>query len=483
MSRFANSKALQPPAAVRAAPSVEPVRPPVLVVSPSLATADLLSNPDEGNSLRRLGVFLLLAYGFVRFSFLSEIANHITNSRPFFVMALGIPTAALMLISGGLRRTFRARPAYFIAGLMFWLALVIPFSFWRGGSLQILLPAFETEFSMLFLLAGLLITAREVNWFLSVLALSGAFLVLASFYYGTEDFGRFGFSFGTMQNANDYGTHLLLLSPFLVLVSLNSSSSFLRFSAASFALLGSYLVLKTGSRGALLALFAMIVFFFLKTTMAQRAVIVATLVILGLIMLFAIPRVTLQRYLTLVDSSVDRQADSSYEMERGGRLFGVQKISAVEQPHAYRDAPVLRGWSRYVRCERCRSPPGAGEAGNVALDAQLLHGDFERVWYSWFPAIYGGTRIYLLAVDVDLRARAKRDPRFARVRNTAFCMMLSILGFSICIFFASMSYRYYLPSLVGLTVAFAAAAQREMNNTSPARPVLSKLPWAPRTTR
>ena len=53
------------------------------------------------------------------------------------------------------------------------------------------------------------------------------------------------------------------------------------------------------------------------------------------------------------------------------------------------------------------------------------------------------------------------------IRNTAFCMMVSILGFCISIFFSAISYRYYLPSLVGLTIAFSAAAQREMNSVFP----------------
>src|SRR5665213_3646577 len=181
-----------------------------------------------------------------------------TDARPYLVLALGLPTTALMLISGGMRRTFRARPAYYVTGLMLWLILAVPFSFWRGGSTKVLLQAFETEFSMLFLLAGLLLTLKDVNRFLSTLAFAGTFIILASFYFGSEYFGRFGFSFGTLENANDYATHLLLLIPFLVLMILNSSSPLLRYPAGISALLGIYFVLKTGSRGALLAVFAML---------------------------------------------------------------------------------------------------------------------------------------------------------------------------------------------------------------------------------
>ena len=290
MSRFANVKALETPASpAKATSSVRPVKHPVPVVTPPSPATDESWDPDRENALRRLGVWLMLAYGFVRFSFLSDIVSHMTDARPYLVMALGVPTMALMLISGGIRRTFRARPAYYMAGLMLWLILAVPFSFWKGGSIQVLLQAFETEFSMLFLLAGLLLTLKDVNRFLSMLALAGSFLILASFYFGSEYFGRFGFSFGTLENANDYATHLLLLIPFLVLVILNSSSPLLRYPAGISALLGIYFVLKTGSRGALLAVFAMLGFAFLKSTMVQRASIALTVVILGVVVLFAIP--------------------------------------------------------------------------------------------------------------------------------------------------------------------------------------------------
>jgi hypothetical protein len=61
-------------------------------------------------------------------------------------------------------------------------------------------------------------------------------------------------------------------------------------------------------------------------------------------------------------------------------------------------------------------------------------------------------------------------------------MMVSFVGFCISIFFSSISYRYYLPSLVGLTIAFSAAAQREMNSIGPRSVLRSTLPWPPRTT-
>ena len=45
----------------------------------------------------------------------------------------------------------------------------------------------------------------------------------------------------------------------------------------------------------------------------------------------------------------------------------------------------------------------------------------------------------------------------------AFAILASLIGFSVNIFFSHIAYSYYLPMLAGLTVAFALAARKEMN--------------------
>jgi O-antigen ligase len=451
-----------------------------MVVTPPVRSADRWY-ADQENMLRRCGVILLLAYGFVRFSFLSDIANHIIGSKPFLVMGLGVPTATLMLMSGGIRRTFRARPAYFLVALMLWLVIVVPLSFWIGGSIKMLVPAFETEFSMLFLLAGLLLTRREVDWFLSVLALSGAFVILVSFYYGVNDFDRFGFSFGTLQNANDYATHLLLLIPFLLLVVFNSSSLVLRILAGIFALLGAGLVVRTGSRGALLALIVMLGFAFLKSNMTRRAGIAVTMVASGLVLLFVIRPDTLGRYMTLVDSSVEQEAASSFEL---GRAVN----SSEQRKDLLRDSLTLTALHPLFGV-------GPGMFAASAADRAKEQGK-RAAWlltHNSYTEISSESGIpgFLLFVCIivsnwflvrSVYVRANLEARFAGIRNTAFCMMVSFLGFCISIFFSSISYRYYLPSLVGLTIAFSAAAQREMNSTCPPSVLRSTLHWPPRNT-
>ena len=65
-----------------------------------------------------------------------------------------------------------------------------------------------------------------------------------------------------------------------------------------------------------------------------------------------------------------------------------------------------------------------------------------------------------LSARVYKRSRPHRQLR--NVANTALCLLLALVGFSVNILFAHLAFTYYLPALAGLTVAFAAAADREI---------------------
>ena len=61
--------------------------------------------------------------------------------------------------------------------------------------------------------------------------------------------------------------------------------------------------------------------------------------------------------------------------------------------------------------------------------------------------------------------RALRNPRWKQISNMAFCLLAALVGFSVNIAFCHIAYSYYAPALAGLTVAFCAAAQKEMDQS------------------
>ena len=47
------------------------------------------------------------------------------------------------------------------------------------------------------------------------------------------------------------------------------------------------------------------------------------------------------------------------------------------------------------------------------------------------------------------------------IQNTAFCMMLAIVGFGTAMTFLSLAYTFYLPAMAGLAISIACAAKKE----------------------
>ena len=60
------------------------------------------------NPLRKLGLYLAIAFVFCRFSLLGELVSNSLNFDPHLVRILGIPAVVLAIITGGLGRVLRS---------------------------------------------------------------------------------------------------------------------------------------------------------------------------------------------------------------------------------------------------------------------------------------------------------------------------------------------------------------------------------------
>jgi O-antigen ligase len=433
---------------------------------PAAATpAPQLHTADQENALRRVGVLLLLVYVFVRFSYITDTLGYWTDSKTFLVIVLGVPLAILTVISGGLRRAFRARPTFWASGLMLWMVFVLPFGFWRSGSLHTLFGAFQTEFSILFMIAGMVFTMREFQRVAITIAWATGVVILSSFVFGVSQIGRFSFSFGTLSNANDYATHLIVVLPFVLLVVLNSRTAAARILGVGVALLGTFLVVKTGSRAGLLSLALVYFFLFLRGTQAQRVALGLAAVVLSAAAVIALPRTTLLRYALLADSSVD-------EEDTTDRGLAAAVGSGSQRKELLMDSLVLTALHPLVGVGPGNFAPAAADrAGQAGQRGKWL---LSHNTYTEISSETGVPGLILLlgmfaSSFAQLRSiyrRTRHQLAYRAIHNTAFCMMLSLIGFCICIFFASMSYRFYFPALVGLVVSFAAAAQFELDRNS-----------------
>lgn len=467
MSRFNNLRAhFTSPSPLENRPELPvPRRQPVSPASALKPAAVPRVNPDwvadENNAIRKLGFWFALGFIFIRLSMIHEILTFGIGINLYLPYVLGVPAILLVLASGGVVRTFRSTPSILLAGFMVWLLLIAPFSVWRGGTFELLSDSFKTEFSMLFMVAGLVMTWRELQLVASCLALCTAINVLAAVKYGITSEGRYSLSFGTLQNPNDMATHMLLVAPFALLVLLNLRGLSIKRIACVGALMGTLIiVVKSGSRSAIVTIVVMLIMVFFKARGGQRLLIASSTMLACILTVAVAPDIVFKRFRSIVEFTPDMM--ESEEM-----------MGAIGSSEARMN---LLKYSLIATLKHPITGVGPGQfaiyEADVAKDAgrrgawHATHNSYTEVSSeAGVPAFlfFAGSILSSLFLLNRIHRRAFRNPAFLPIRNFAFCLMLSLTGFASSIFFASLAYRYYLSVLVGLTVSFAVFAHTHMN--------------------
>lgn len=433
---------------------------PAFPVSPAAPGADRNWESLERNGVRKLGFYFALALLFVRFSLINEVVTFGLGFKPYLVVILGPLALVCALVSGGIVRWTRVRCALFFVFFMIWVLVDTPFSSWKGGTVQTLIPAFETEFSMLFIVSAVTLTWKEVQTVLNAIALCGFFDVVVSVIYGTIDGDRFSLAFGTLQNPNDYATHMILVTCFVALAGLNGSR-LKRIATALIAAASLAEVFRTGSRGAFLAVIVIVLFVFFKASTGQKMGMIT--VVLGLLAVsFAVlPGSVVERYTTIFSTPNAISRIDARELEAIGSKAARTQLLMDSIGLTFRNPLFGVGPGQFAPSDADFSRLEGKKA-----KWQVAHNSYTEVasetgipgFIFFCLALFGS-----IATLNSIYRRTRHEPALRPIANSAFYIMLSFVGFSICIFFASMEYRAYIPLLIGLTVAFRFAAERELS--------------------
>ena len=432
---------------------------------------------DANNGLRRIGVSLIVIYLFVRFSLISEILTFGFGFKPYLIIVIGPTTLLAALLSGGLRRAFRERPAWYMAGFMLWLLIVVPFSSWKGGSVGMLVPAFETEFTMFVLTAGLLFTLGDFARTSTAIVFGGLVTIIASRFYGVTEYGRFGLSFGSLANANDFATHLLLVVPFALMVLYRKASLAIRAVAIITFLGASLIIFQTGSRSGLLSLCLMSCFVLVKARGGVRVGMIAGLFVVGAVAAFTVPATTLHRYFTLFSSGGETSIDEAKSLEMAAGSGLQRKELLIDSIVLTINNPVFGvGPGQFAVQDAVRA-----HALGVAGKWLLTHNTYTEVSSeTGFP----GLILFVCTLASTFNSvrkvynQSRRFPDLTEISGSALFLMMALAVFYVSIFFAAMSYKYYTPTMVGVVVSFVAAARHKIG-----RRVLEIQPAAMNTYR
>jgi O-antigen ligase len=379
-----------------------------------------------------------------------------TSGRLHLVAILGFMGVLALFASGAMPRTFTAPQGVWLSLFTGWLIFSLPFSTWRGESFRDLTGMWLKSYVAYFLVAGLIFTVdqcrRAVFWL--------AFATVAVIYYAlrtgvnsAED-SRFAVTYGTLGNANDLAGALLMGLPFLIYVIADKRrNGFIRVISLGMALVLLVVVLRTGSRGAIMTIGALIILGFFKTNAANKMKIVVICGVLAVTFPLVVSRTMMARYATIFKSD-------------GGGSADVQ--SAVNSTNARRE--LMKQGVRLT----LRYPVfgvGLGNFSNKSADLFMARGE-APMWFTCHDIyllvssetgiigfiIYMTIIVLCMKTLMRLQKDTRQIPELEEISNLSLCVMASLWTFLICGIFSTSAYSTQLPLIAGLTAALSHAA-------------------------
>ncbi len=429
---------------------VLPARPIAATQAPVATPAD----PDESHQFRKLAVYFGLAALFVRFAVLPEVIAYITGFDTYLLYVTVPPAILLTILSGGLRRTFRFRAAYFWLAFFAWMVLAVPISFWPGGSTSAVVDYGRANLVFLVITGGLAVKWGEVRAVFYTIAAAGVVILLASQFLSYTANGRIFLALpaAPLVTPNDLAAHLLLVLPFLLFVALDRKRSpFIRIVVLLGIVYGLWIILETASRGALVALFAGFLFMLWQASAIQRTLVLGGGLILMMISLAALPSMTLNRL---------------------GNLFGEEHVEAEESGEV---RSYLFHQSLLFTEEHPLFGVGPRQFANFEGKTRVEEGKF-GAWkdtHCAFTQVSAECGIPALifflcglgaAIVVVIRThRRARKQGHVEITNACLCYLLSMVGFLVAITFLPLAYNFTLPAMVGLAGSMSLAAKRQLD--------------------
>jgi O-antigen ligase len=416
-------------------------------------TNKLISSLKVKNKLGKAAFYFVLALVFLRFSMLHEMIAYVFRLDTFILYLVGPPALFCTLLTGGIRRTFKNRCALYYLCFVAWMVLAAPFSSWRGGSVESVSAYLKTNVILCPVIGGLACTWNEIRHLLMVIAVGGVLSAIFGIVFPGAWSGRVGLAFGVLANPDDYAAHLLLVLPFLLWIVLDVKRSIiLRVLSSVFICIEVYLILATGSRGALIAMIAGTCFFFSNATKIQRRIMLALVPLSVIVLLSVVPAENLRRLVSYsnMGNSQNEEANESQEI----RQYLFQKSVEFTLSH-----PVF----------------GVGPGQFPAFEGQYsgTHGMW-RSTHNSFTQISSECGIpafifYLLAILSAFGVlwktyrSASRTSEHQEIALFARCMMMGLLSHFIAVAFLNFGYMFQLPAMIGLVCAISYAARRELN--------------------
>ncbi len=447
MSKFNNpSRALAPPRPAPASP--ETPKREVLRPAPRAALATefpaAVSQPTNQSPLVTIG-FVAMCLMMISGP-LNDWAFMFFGGKAYLSVVTVIATPIIWLVCGNALDSLRGSVAVLWLVFLGLILLGLPFSYWRTGSITVLLDYVRWGYCYFFYITAFVTSIKRCK-VLMLLNVVVATMVLISCIGigGVSEDGRFRIA-GSMfsGNSNDLALQLTLgLTSYMYLLYVGGIT---RKIAAVAGMIGCLVyMLKTGSRGCFLATILLFVFTFLVSK--RKALMLAIAVPLFTVALIVMPSGSMQRFRTVfeagntaapldgndasaVASKMQREEliKKSLELTLTHPLFGV---GVGQFAVATAGEAAKKGeWSSWLGTHNSYTQVSS-ECGIPAVACYLA------IIFICFRTSY---RLYRMAVG---------KPQFLEIEALAFCLFSTTLVYAVSTFFFHIAYSGSLPVLSG----------------------------------
>ncbi len=402
------------------------------------------------NTTRKIALSFTLGFLFFRFSFVHEFLTSKYAIDPHILLILGAFAMLACLASGqaviGLGyMSVRMYMLFFVC-----MCLGTLFSSYHEGSLNVLLPYAKTTLPLLFLIPAVAFTAEDIKKAINVIGIAGATaIVVGLFREDTTTNGRLQLDSvnGTIQNANDFATHIVLVAPAIAYVAFQRGRNPV-FKALGIGVLaiGAYELLGTGSRGGFIAILISAIYLFFKGSPKMKTGLIVGVPLLAAAILPFVPSSSVQR-MTALFSSQDQTEEAA--SSRAARIDLLKASIDITISHP------LFGIG-----------PGEFEdyqGGMAAAEGQKgmwheTHNAYTQVSSECgIPALLFYVSGMFLTFRSLRRATMANLPEVSVMARTVAVMMV---GYAVNVFFLSQAYSFALIVMCGVSVCLERFAQQ-----------------------
>jgi O-antigen ligase len=412
------------------------------------------ANPDA-DIILKLAFMVVALEIFMATSRGLEIIASFGITVPYLGVTIYAVALLVSLVTGRWPAMATSRAGVFMMLFTLWMLICTPMSQWRGGTVYML----EHDWSlsvMAFLSCGAIVTLRQCRQIATVLAAGVLFVSGSSVFLSTLKEGRMAMQEGTLGNANDLSMLMLISVPF-VMVPLfrRDSSSTAKVFASVVGAFALWVTIRAGSRSGLLALVAMLLVLFVILPFAAKLRMgLATIVLTGLLLLSA-PSYILFRYATTFSdpTSVEDLKNEAFGSKIVRQQLFWESVGMTLENPVFGVGPGV-----FIAAEA-----SAAQLEGRPAKWRLSHNSFTQVssetgfpgFILWFGSLWAA-----FANVFWMRKNAAKDPSGLTLA-LSMALLISLVGLTTNYLFSSSAYVVYMPLLIGLSVAFRGAAERE----------------------